>query len=243
MAEQRVPAVQTAPSLAVYARAVVRGWRKVFDGEIPLEPSIAVLYAQYMVETGGVHCYNNNIGNVKKVDGDGFDYHCLVGTWEGVSPAVAQQLVATGQAVYDTNEGHKKAVGPNRVSVVFQPPHPATRFRAFPSLDDAMVEHLKLLSKRFYLAWPFVLVGDYVEFAKALGKQHYFTADPMVYANLMKGFYYNFIKATGYEDAVAEMLDEEKAKKAAEETVVDFSIVHAMPEFAPLKYSWDEDSG
>lgn len=240
--EERVPAVQTKATLQVYARACVRSWNHVATG-VPLEASIAVLWGQYMVETGGEHCYNWNIGNVKKVDGDGYDYHCLNGVWEGVSPAAAKQLVDSGQAKYDDNEGHKKMVGASRVSVVFFPPHPATRFRAYRTLDMAMAHHLLFLKKRFASAWQYVLSGDPVAFAKELGAHGYFTADPLQYARLMKPGFDAFIKATAYEDAVAEMQDEQKAADAAaqvETSPVDWQVVHPDIEFEPRVYTWDE---
>lgn len=203
MADQLVPVKRTAVTMADYVRAVVRCWGTLF-GTIPLEQSIAVLYAQYMIETGGRACWNWNIGNVKHVTGDGYDYQMLNGVWEGVSPAVAAQLIASGQAKEDPSADHAKAVGaPKRQSVVFQPPHPATWFRAFPALDDAMTHHLQLLSKRFAKAWPAVISGDFMAFAHALHDQHYFTADPGSYANGMRGPFNALVASTTYEELIA----------------------------------------
>jgi len=214
MSELVVPVKRTAVTMADYVRAVVRGWPKVAGG-IPKEQSVAVLYAQYMIETGGAACWNYNLGNVKHIKGDGHNYHMLGGVWEGVSPAAADQLIQSGQAIEDTNANHIKAVGPNRKSVIFQPPHPATFFRAFASLDEGMEEHLQLLSKRFSKAWPAVLDGDYVSFAGLLRSQGYFTASAEAYAAGMKAPFERLVASSTYEDLVA-TLDAEQ-----EHTVVD----------------------
>lgn len=202
MADKLLSVLRTAVTRPDYIRAVVRGWPAV-EGDIPLEASIAVLFAQYMIETGGAACWNYNIGNVKHVKGDGYDYQMLNGVWEGVSPATADQLIAGGQAKADPSADHQKAVGVSRRSVIFMPPHPATWFRAFSTLDEGMAEHLGLLKKRFTKAWPFVLSGDFVAFAHALHDQHYFTADPTSYANGMRRHYDALIASTTYEELLA----------------------------------------
>jgi hypothetical protein len=206
MAEQVIPVKRTAVTMPDYVRAVVRGWPRV-GGGIPEEKSIAVLWAQYMIETGGRSCWNFNMGNVKHVKGDGHDYQMLAGVWEGVTQAAAQQLIAGGQATLDSNADHIKAVGPNRVSVVFQPPHPATWFRAFKTLDDGMAEHLQFLAKRFSKAWPAVLEGDYLGFANLLKAMGYFTASAQAYAAGMKAPYNALIASTTYEELVATPTD------------------------------------
>ncbi len=207
MAEQVVPVKRTAVTMPDYVRSVVRCWGTLF-GVIPLEQSIGVLFAQYMIETGGRACWNFNLGNVKHVKGDGHDYQMLNGVWEGVSPAAADQLVASGQAVIDTNADHIKAVGPNRKSVVFTPPHPATWFRAFKTLDEGMLEHLQFLSKRFSKAWEQVIDGDFVAFAIMLKKLGYYTASAEAYSAGMRGPFNTLVASSTYEELVASMKEE-----------------------------------
>lgn len=202
MTERCVPVVQTLPTMADYVRAVMRSWSVLFGG-VPLEQSIAVLFGQYVIETGMRACFGWNIGNVKHVKGDGFNYHMLRGVWEGVSKVTADNLIASGHAVRDDNANHAKSVGPTKVSVIFQPPHPATWFRAFDSLDHAMEHHLQLLSKRFAGAWPAVLAGDFAGFAHALHSQRYFTADPSVYAAGMRGPFERLVASSTYEEMIA----------------------------------------
>lgn len=201
MAEQ-VPVKRTVITLRDYARAAVLCW----PGEaVPEKVSVAVLWAQYLIETGGTACWNYNVGNVKSVPGDGYRFHCLGGVWEGVTPEQATRLIGAGEAHADPSPDHAKAVGPSRVSVIFQPPHQATRFRAFESLDEAMGDHLHFLQRRFAKAWPAVLTGDYRLFAMKLKEQGYYTASSEAYANGMRRPYQDFLMSTGYEDTLLAM--------------------------------------
>jgi hypothetical protein len=241
MAEQLMPVKRTAATTADYVRAVLRAWHLVGDG-VPSEQSIAVLYAQYIVETGGQSCWNWNFGNVKHVKGDGHDYQMLNGVWEGVTNDVATRLVASGEATLDTNASHHAAVGNGKVSVVFKPPHPATWFRAFATADEGMAEHLKTLAKRFSKAWPAVLAGDHAAFAKLLYEQRYFTASATVYASLMKRPFESLVASSTYEELVATMgapvdaVAEEVAEPEAirwdwEEYAGSGPVLHVMPTF------------
>lgn len=238
MADENVPVTRTVVSMRDYARAVLRGWYTVGQG-LPSKATVAVLFAQYMIETGGAACWGWNIGNVKHVPGDGYDYHMLKGTWEGVDKAMADALIAKGLAVLDTNPAHQKAVAP-RTCVVFQPPHPATWFRAYPNLDAAMASHLGFLKKRYAPCWPFVEAGDYKGFAFALkagrdGKpgtlDDYFTATADAYAKGMSGHYNSFMSSAVYEDErdALELIREaptEPAPSRRPPQIQDFAIVH-----------------
>lgn len=205
MAEQLVPVKRTVVTMREYIRAVIRAWKHADPGPCT-KGSCAVLYAQYMIETGGAACWNWNVGNVKHVKGDGYDYHELRGVWEGVSPVTAGNLIAAGLATADNSPDHAKAVGPGRVSVLFQPPHPATWFRAFPNLATAMEDHLKTLAKRFAAAWPAVIAGSHGEFARLLKSRGYFTASAEAYAAGMARPFHAAMQSTAYDDAMAEYL-------------------------------------
>jgi hypothetical protein len=215
---RRVPAAQTLISIRDYAHAVICASK--LDGDVLTKPQAGVLWAQFMVETGGSHCYGWNIGNVKHVDGDGYDYQCLVGTWECYPHDVARALIETGQAVESTNPSHIKAAGPMRTAVIFQPPHPMTCFRVYASLDDAMTHHLAFLRRRFASSWPCVLRGDPDGFAHALkaGRDgiegtgdDYFTADAKLYAAGMRNYHNIWMRAPAYDEALAKVLAESEA--------------------------------
>lgn len=91
----RVPARRTPITMPEYARAVLCAWR-VLGGELPSVRAVGVLWAQYMVETGGRACWGWNVGNVKAPPGSGHRYHCLDNVWEGVSLEAARKLLASG---------------------------------------------------------------------------------------------------------------------------------------------------
>lgn len=210
----QLPVKRTVVSLRDYARAVIKAWYASERG-FPARVSVAVLYAQYMIETGGRACWNWNIGNAKHVDGDGYDYIELSGVWEGVHPFVAARLIASGEAREDKNPVHVAAVGPNKVPIIFNPPHPATRFRAYPDLDTAMVSHLRLLKGRFAPCWPDVVRGDYRGFAHSLkagrdGKEDtaddYFTANADAYAKGMASHFALFCSSPVYEEEMGKLL-------------------------------------
>ncbi len=234
MPDQQKPVVRTVPSTLAFTRAVLEGWdavREPGENRFPPKHAVAVLYAHYIMETGGLNCYGWNIGNVKWTLGCGYDYHCLNGVWEGVSPAMAAKMVASGEAVIDPSASHQASCKPN-VSVVFKPPHPASRFRVFPNLEDAMDDHLILLcKKRFTSAWPFVLKGDVVGFAHALKAKGYFTSQAIPYANGMTPSFKHYMASLDYESAVALATPADEAPTL--QWVSEQPIVHPNIDFEP----------
>jgi hypothetical protein len=169
---------RTPIGMGEYARAVLRAWRDVF-GDTPMKASAAVLWSQYMIETGGKACWNFNIGNVKVSAGQvaaGVDWIDLPGTWEVV----------------------------NGKRVVLAEGDIGRRFRAFTSLDEAMGEHLGFLrNKRYRHAWPGVELGDYDTFARRLKAAGYYTAPAEDYAKGMAGHYRNFMASQAWEQLLA----------------------------------------
>lgn len=193
-----VPVTRTTFTTKDYARAVLRAWR-AYLGVYPSKEAVGCLWAQYALETGrGAFCFNHNIGNVKHTPPR--DYMMLRGTWEIV----------------------------NGKRVVFEPPHPATWFNAYASLDDAMLEHLKLLRERRYAsAWPAVEAGQPGEFAIRLKNKGYYTAPMEDYARGLRGFHQEFMRMPAYENALDEIIadaevdtqPELRANPASEPTV------------------------
>lgn len=178
-----VPTRRTKIDFATYADAL----RDAHPGA-SLE-MVAVLWSQYMIETGGKACWNWNIGNVKKVTGDGYDWHHLNGVWEVVTQDRAAELIAKGEATYSTNPSHLKSAAPGRKVVIFQPPHPETRFRAYASLDVAMRKHVLFLQRRYGDGWQAAERGDVHGFAHALKRRGYYTASAESYAaGMMRHF-------------------------------------------------------
>lgn len=81
MTEIEVPPVRTPVSMQKYADACRAAWIPELGGDAPYL-SVAVLWGQYMVETGGASCWNWNLGNVKRIVGDGNPFHVLGGNKE-----------------------------------------------------------------------------------------------------------------------------------------------------------------
>lgn len=185
MPAKLVPTVKTTYNLNQLIFGLVEGWFKRF-GEIPKKESIGVLYAQNALETGGtVAMWNNNIGNVKFVPNtanpsadDGKMYMMLANVWE----------IVNGQ------------------KVTFQPPHPATWFRAYPTLGDGIAAHMDFLrNHRYAKAWIAVDAGDPAGFAHLLKLAGYYTAPEADYIKLMNYYFNRFMKDNTYEKAVDQL--------------------------------------
>jgi hypothetical protein len=207
MSEQNVPVQRTPIDMKGYARALAKAWRAEL-GTLPTKGQAGVLWAQYGIETGaGPWCWNNNIGNVKHVPGDGYDYIMLANTWEII----------------------------NGKKVTFQPPHPATWFRAYPDLDTAMLSHFRFLrGKRYGVAWEGVELEDCGVFARKLKAAGYFTADANDYAKGMYAHHKRWMASDAFEKALAEIAeaDAQPANDHAVEPApfyVDGGILHTTP--------------
>jgi hypothetical protein len=183
----QVPIQRTPIAMVDFARGLMKAWRAEL-GELPTKQSAGVLWAQYMIETGGAATWCHNLGNVKvtqtQVDA-GVDWFDLPGTWEIV----------------------------NGKRVVLPEGDPGRRFRAYASLDDAMVEHLRFLRNRRYKpAWPAVEAGDVMGFARMLKAAGYFTASAEDYGGGMMWHYRRWMGSAVYEN----VRDEIDALQAAE---------------------------
>jgi hypothetical protein len=177
----QVPIKRTVCTPRQYAQAFIKAWHGLGYHEPPTKAQCGVLYAQWMVETGGAACWNWNIGNVKISQSQadaGLPWIDLPGTWE----------IIAGKRV-TLPEGH-----------------PGRRFRAFGSLDQAMTEHLAFLrSKRYAPSWPAVEAGDPDAFAWALKNQGYYTAPVESYSRLMREMHAKWMKSPAFDDAAEEM--------------------------------------
>jgi hypothetical protein len=193
-----VPTTRTPLSLRDFAAAVLRNWGATGETTPPSERSVAVLYGQFVQETGGTNTWNWNVGNHKY--GSSGDYMYLKGTWELVSQAEADKLVSSGTATLDTDKGHiASAQGVGKVSVVFQPPHRTTWFQAYSSLDEGMTAHLRSVRKKYGdRAWQSLLDGDPASFVRALKDKGYFTDNVNNYEAGVRRGYAEFLKSGAY---------------------------------------------
>lgn len=191
---QKVNAMITPVTAEDLADAFRAAWRELWNSELKSE-SLCVLLAQWALETGrGKKCFNYNLGNVKSVPGDGFDY-----TFFRCGETLAEKAAA-------------KYLGDSRVSVVsrsgglvnliFEPEHPVCRFRAFSTLADGTRAYLSLLRGRFSSAWPAVLEGDPRQFAHLLKLARYYTADEASYARSLESLFQEFMSKTEPPSAI-----------------------------------------
>lgn len=183
MAEQ-LPATRTPVSIDQLIFALRAIWEETL-GEQPAVNSLAVLAAQWSLETGdGRSMIAFNIGNFKSIEGDGRDFTFFT-TWEELPPPTAASMVAK-----NTMERPCNVIGPGAhglVKVRFSPNHPVCRFRAYRSLSDGAVDYLRTLKGRFSLSWPAVRMGDPKMFALLLHRQGYYTASVESYTAALVG--------------------------------------------------------
>ncbi len=163
MTDPLVPRIPTSYTPAELFGALRSDWTSVETSEPPARQSILTLLAQICFETGWGHgCSNWNLGNHKKVAGDGYPYYM-----------VRCNEVEGGKIVW------------------YDPPNPATWFRSYSSLTDGVREYLVALRGRFGLAWPAVVEGNPAEFAHLLKLAHYYTDDESHYTLSLLSIYHS----------------------------------------------------
>jgi len=153
------------------------------------EEGARTLAAQWAAETGfGQNCYSFNFGNVKCIDPkQGHMY--LAGVWEvPKTDAEAAKMRAAGGR--DADDAFKKKLGlpPNMRVIVFEPPHPASRFRAFMSADEGMafwVGFKKNIAAKHPEYLDALNRGDIATAAHVLAKAKYATAPEAMYRDAM----------------------------------------------------------
>lgn len=196
-----LPDALTPPSVPEIVAALRGAWGALFL-EQPTNQQMAVLLAQYALETGrGKSMHNHNIGNIKGKP-DGSDGRCwqFFACNEIFDLAYAQKVVAGAKPRTDGKTGPNAVLtssyvkdGKNLATVWFYPSHSACCFRAYRTLLEGAVDYIGLLKQRFTRAWPALLAGDVVAFTAALKAQGYFTADLASYTKGMVSLYKEFL--------------------------------------------------
>jgi len=203
MVAKLVPTVRTQYTKPQLIQGFIEGWVQIY-GQLPRKESIAIIYAQNAIETGGTAAmWNNNIGNIKYVpssepDRDlGSEYIMLKNVWEIV----------------------------NGKKVIFQPPHPATWFRSFRTLADGIAYHYDFLRNRprYKPAWGAVEIGDPALFSHLLRKGGYYTAPEAAYTKAVVAYFDRFMKDNTF-DVVVQVLQKQPKKN-----VFDSAISKIVP--------------
>ncbi len=177
---------RTTPSAGEVVALLKRNWTEL------TEAGARTLTAQFMHETGGGQfCFNWNLGNVKSGANELHMY--LKGVWEVDSPDQANAQVAKsgGRGRIATAEEIKKhgwSCPEGKNVVVFDPPHPQCRFRAYTSLQEGaqkwMGHHKNIAAKNPKYITE-VNSGDCAAVAKSLKKVGYYTGGEADYARSM----------------------------------------------------------
>lgn len=160
----------------------VKGWIKQFS-VLPKKQAVGVIWSQNALETGATNSmWNNNIGNVK-----------FVASADPAADEGKQYMMLNN--VWEIKNGQKE---------IYQPPHPATWFRAFPTLADGVAFHLDFLrNKRYKTSWDAVEAGDPSQFAHLLKIHGYYTDTEENYARNMNYYFKKFMADPTFENVIA----------------------------------------
>jgi hypothetical protein len=162
--EELVPATRTPATTAEMVAGFTAAWAHLFD-VVPKKEQLAVVWAQWALETGrGKFMVQYNLGNVKRVPGDGYSYY-----------QIRCNEIINGKIVW------------------FDPPSPYTSFRAFPSLAAGCAEYLKFISRHYAAGWAAVQVGDPAQYGHALKLAHYFTDVESHYVGALTSLWHEFM--------------------------------------------------
>ncbi len=241
VSEQILTTTRTTPRMLDFARALLIVWPEA------TKEAAGVLWSHFAGETGeGQYCWNWNLGNMKHVTGDGFDFVSLRGVWEGFRVGdedgdgdidsddraiLVARLVRSGMWVADPSADHATAVGPTKVSLIASPKNSATWFRAYDSLEHGMSKFIaakQSKSSRYFSAWAFVLAGDPEGYGRELGRKGYYTASPDAYAKSMRAKFSKWMASLAFDDAHRFLASVPAGKESdhAAVTVRDFDIIH-----------------
>lgn len=191
-----------------FARAMILTLR--MQNIEPTKAAAGVMWAQYALETGaGGFCWNHNLFNHKVNQAQvaaGVPYMMLANTWE----------IINGQ------------------KVIFQPPNPATFFRAYASFEAAMSDHITSIKNgRYSSSWPAVLAGDVLTYAAELREHGYYTAPLKDYQKLLLAKFADWDKASAYEVALEAITEAAERKTDPEIQLQNLdSEPPPAPEFA-----------
>jgi len=200
---------------AELAGALVAAWRELF-GVTPTRAAIITLMAQSAHETGRwKYVHNFNIGNVKSSLDDGRDFTFF---------RCREKI--------------------NGKDVWFDPPHPATRFRAFRTLREGVVDHLAFLKgrKRYAAAWAALEAGRPFQFAEQLKAAGYYTDPAEVYARGMVRYFDEFEQGLPLELAPPD-IDEDTRKRTLDLVARSLWEMDAAGVAAPRHVEPDDDQG
>lgn len=182
----KVEATRTPVTPEDLGRALALAWLKLW-GQMPGRKSIDLLLAQSAHETARWRsCMNWCLGNAKATarwDGDYCERPCN----ELLGKALAEDAVSrAGKRPDGTPDAVVTGSVATEMIVWFYPPNPASRFRAFDTLEAGALDYLSILADRFSGAWGDVVAGEPTRFAQSLRALKYYTAPVETYAAALR---------------------------------------------------------
>jgi hypothetical protein len=168
--------------------------------EPPLKQQAALLMSQWGAEQGGGTTYNFNLTGVKhpgpSKDRYNTDYF-FAATFEVFDKATAQGYIARGGGLVEVLEDNGVTM-----KLRFKPDHPACAFRAFPTLREGCLFHLKNLRDNYSEAWAVVIqfldehnLASLGAFVDRLAAKRYFTASKKDYLAAITRYYKEYVNA------------------------------------------------
>lgn len=199
---KKVNTVKTSCSQDELTKGLIEGWKKQFN-ILPQKKSIAILYAQNNIETGGTtHMWNWNLGNIKAIDDPNniIEYCALNGVWE----------IINGQRI------------------IISPDKPGAWFRSFPTLADGVAFYLNFLkNSRYKKAWEAIEVGNPSDFVHLLKLANYYTASEEDYVKAVLLYFNKFMKDNSFEEILNKLNDLE-LKEAKIESATKKSFLERL---------------
>lgn len=210
------PTERTLVSNKDFIKSLIKEWNKMF-GELPSKETVCVVYAKYMIETGGKNIWNYNFGNIKKslTDNHQDGYVMLSGVWEII----------------------------NGKRVVFPKEHPQSYFRWYPNLDAAMHDYLILISSpRYKTSFAALKTGSPAQYAQALKNAGYYTASVESYTAGVVLFFNKIMYSPDYNLALLEVNQELNSNFAAAPETGPIQPIETLPiektKEEPAKQTW-----
>lgn len=158
------PATRT-PLTAGQARVALGAAWRTHTGEDASRETVALLVAQWALETGwGKAMFNNNFAGIKAKEVEPHTYYT---TTEELAPE---------SVPHDPRIKVLKTISPKLVRVRVSPEHEWCRFRHYDDAGEGAVGYVEKLHQRFPRAIPALLAGDASRYATALKMARYFTA-------------------------------------------------------------------
>jgi hypothetical protein len=173
---------------------------EIWRYEPPLKQQVALLMSQWGAEQGGGTTYNFNLTGVKhpgpSKDRYKTDYF-FAATFEVFDKATAQGYVQRGGSLVEVLEDNGATM-----KLRFKPDHPACAFRAFPTLREGCLFHLKNLSDNYKEAWAVVVqfldehnLASLGAFVNKLAAKRYFTGSTEHYLANITRYYKEYVNA------------------------------------------------